>query len=162
MTVQPEQGGIVESASWFEHLDIPILIDHMGRPSGELGPDHDPNIAKVRQLLERGNFWVMLSLGEKLSRSGAPWDDVVPLARAILDANPERCVWGSDWPHPISRTPPPNDAELLELLYRYARDEGELRRILVDNPSKLFGFDPVILAGDAFCPPVKRPGIAAT
>ena len=61
-------------------------------------------------------------------------------ARALIDAAPERCVWASDWPHPVSRKQPPNDADLLELLYRYVRDEGELQRILVDNPSTLFGY----------------------
>jgi predicted TIM-barrel fold metal-dependent hydrolase len=141
MKVQPEQTGIMESASWFEDLDIPILIDHMGRPDAALGPDRDPNIAKLRQLLARGNFWVMLSLGEKISQAGAPYDDVVPLARALIDAAPDRCVWASDWPHPVSKKPPPNDADLLELLYRYVRNEDELRRILVDNPAKLFGYE---------------------
>ena len=141
MKVQPEQTGILESASWFEDLDIPILIDHMGRPDAALGPDRDPNIAKLRQLLARGNFWVMLSLGEKISQAGAPYDDVVPLARALIDAAPDRCVWASDWPHPVSKKPPPNDADLLELLYRYVRNDDELRRILVDNPAKLFGYE---------------------
>lgn len=141
MKVQPEQNGIAESTSWFEHLDIPILIDHMGRPDATVGPDREPNIVKVRQLLQRGNFWVMLSLGEKISRTGAPFEDAVPMARALIDANPERCVWGSDWPHPVSKKAPPNDAELLELLYRYVRDEAELKRILVDNPGKLFGYE---------------------
>lgn len=141
MKVQPEQNGIVESTSWFEHLDIPIVIDHMGRPDAGLAPDRNPNIVKVRGLLQRGNFWVMLSLGEKISKAGAPFDDVAPLARALIDANPERCIWGSDWPHPVSKKPPPNDAELMELFYRYVRDDAEARRILVDNPSKLFGYE---------------------
>lgn len=141
MKVQPEQNGIAESAHWFEHLDLPILVDHMGRPDAALGPDRDPNIALLRRLMQRGNVWVMLSLGEKISRTGAPYDDVVPIARALIDAAPERCVWGSDWPHPVSKNPPPNDADLLELLYRYVRSEQELQRILVDNPSELFGYD---------------------
>jgi predicted TIM-barrel fold metal-dependent hydrolase len=141
MKVQPEQTGILESVAWFEDLDIPILIDHMGRPDAALGPDRDPNIAKLRQLLARGNFWVMLSLGEKISQAGAPYDDVVPLARALIDAAPHRCIWASDWPHPVSKKPPPNDADLLELLYRYVRNEDELRRILVTNPAELFGYE---------------------
>ncbi|MBL8363326.1 MAG: amidohydrolase family protein [Rubrivivax sp.] len=141
MKVQPEQNGIAESAHWFEHLDLPILVDHMGRPDASLGPDRDPSIVLLRRLMQRGNVWVMLSLGEKISRAGAPYDDVVPLARALIDAAPERCGWGSDWPHPVSKNPPPNDADLLELLYRYVRDEAELRRILVDNPSELFGYE---------------------
>lgn len=141
MKVQPEQSGIVESASWFEHLDIPVLIDHMGRANAQLGPERDPNVRKLRELLARGNFWVMLSLGEKISVAGAPWDDSVPIARALIDAAPDRCVWGSDWPHPVSKKQPPNDADLLELFYRYVRSEDEVRKILVDNPSRLFGYD---------------------
>jgi predicted TIM-barrel fold metal-dependent hydrolase len=142
MKIQPEQNGIVESAHWFEHLEgLPILIDHMGRADAALGPGRCPNIALLRRLMDRGHVWVMLSLGEKISRAGAPWDDVLPLARALLDAAPERCVWGSDWPHPVSKNPPPNDAELLELLYRMVRSEAELQRVLVHNPAALFGYD---------------------
>ncbi len=141
MKIQPEQSGIVESAHWFENLDLPILIDHMGRADAALGPERCPNISLLRQWLERGNFWVMLSLGEKVSKTGAPWNDVLPLARALLDVAPERCVWASDWPHPVSKNPPPNDADLLELLYRMVRSEDELQRILVKNPAQLFGYD---------------------
>jgi len=142
MKIQPEQTGIVESAPWFEHIeDLPILIDHMGRADAALGPERCPNIAWLRRMMARGNVWVMLSLGEKVSRAGPPWDDVLPLARALLDAAPQRCVWGSDWPHPVSKNPPPNDADLLELLYRMVRDEAELRRVLVDNPAALFGYE---------------------
>lgn len=140
MKIQPEHNGIVDSAHWFEHLDLPILIDHMGRPDAALGPDRCPSMALLRRLLARGNVWVMLSLGEKISVAGAPWDDVLPLARSLLDAAPERCVWGSDWPHPVSKNPPPNDAELLELLYRMVRNDAELQRVLVDNPARLFGY----------------------
>lgn len=140
MKIQPEQSGIVESAHWFEHLDLPILIDHMGRADAALGPERCPNVAKLREWLGRGNFWVMLSLGEKISKQGAPWNDVVPIAHALIDAAPDRCVWGSDWPHPVSKQPPPNDADLLDLLHRYARSDDELRRILIDNPRRLFGY----------------------
>ena len=66
----------------------------------------------------------MLSLGEKTSKAGPPWDDVIPIARAYIEAAPDRCVWASDWPHPVSVKQPPNDADLLELMYRYAPDAG--------------------------------------
>jgi len=142
MKIQPEQNGIHESLSWFDHLtDIPILIDHMGRANADLGPEQDPNVRTLCELLRRGNFWVMLSLGEKISKTGTPWDDVLPLARALIDVAPQRCVWASDWPHPVSRLPPPNDADLLELLYRMVRSEDELQRILVRNPAELFGYE---------------------
>ncbi|MCX7318388.1 MAG: amidohydrolase family protein, partial [Hyphomicrobiales bacterium] len=62
------------------------------------------------------------------------------VAQAYLEAAPDRCVWASDWPHPVSVVQPPNDADLLELLYRYAPDDTLLEKVLVTNPSKLFGF----------------------
>jgi predicted TIM-barrel fold metal-dependent hydrolase len=139
MKLQPEKTGIADSAAKFEHVDIPVLIDHMGRIDVEKG-DRDPNLRKLLQLLDRGNFWVMLSLGEKISTQGRPWDDVVPVAQRLIRHAPERVVWASDWPHPVSFNQPPNDADLLELLYRYAPDENDLHRILVDNPARLFGF----------------------
>ena len=85
----------------------------------------------------KGNFWV-LSLGEKTSKAGKPWDDVIPIA---IEAAPDRCVvWASDWPHPVSVVQPRNDADLLELMYRYAPHEATLQKIMVHNPARLFGF----------------------
>ncbi len=138
--IQPEKDGIVSSVAKYENLDVPVLIDHMARPDPVRGKE-DPNLQKMLELLSKGNFWVMLSLGEKTSKKGPPWDDVIPIARAYIEAAPDRCVWASDWPHPVSVVQPPNDADLLELLYRYAPDEAELRKILVTNPAKLFGFE---------------------
>jgi 2-pyrone-4,6-dicarboxylate lactonase len=138
--IQPEADGILESAPMYQDLEIPVIVDHMARPDPGAGAA-DPNLRKMLELLDRGNFWVMLSLGEKTSRTGPPWEDVVPIARAYIEAAPERVIWASDWPHPVSKKPPPNDADLLELLYRYAPDEATLRRILVDNPARLFGFE---------------------
>src|SRR4051812_770970 len=136
---QPEKDGIVANLDKIASLKVPVLIDHMGRPDPTLGKN-DPNLRAVLDLLARGNFWVMLSLGEKTSKKGPPWDDVVPIAQAYLEAAPDRCVWASDWPHPVSVVQPPNDADLLELLYRYAPDDALLEKILVTNPAKLFGF----------------------
>ena len=138
--IQPEPEGILESAKQFEKLEIPVLLDHMARPDPEQGAN-DPSLRKVVELLKRGNFWVMLSLSEKISKKGPPWDDVIPIARTYIEAAPDRVVWATDWPHPVSKKQPPNEADLLELLYRIAPDEASLKRILVDNPAKLFGFD---------------------
>jgi 2-pyrone-4,6-dicarboxylate lactonase len=138
--VQPEPSGIAEQVAAFENLDVPILLDHMGRADPSRG-DADPSLVRILELFERGNFWVMLSLSEKLSKTGAPWDDVVPLAQRLIEAAPDRCVWGSDWPHPVSVKQPPNEGDLLELLYRFAPDAATLRKILVDNPSRFFGFE---------------------
>ncbi|TFV74624.1 2-pyrone-4,6-dicarboxylate hydrolase [Bradyrhizobium frederickii] len=137
--IQPEKDGIMSSVAKYENLDVPVLIDHMARPDPEAGKS-DPNLRKMLELLGKGNFWVMLSLGEKTSKAGAPYDDVIPIARAYIEAAVDRCVWASDWPHPVSVKQPPNDADLLELMYRYAPDQAELEKILVHNPAKLFGF----------------------
>ena len=118
----------------------------MGRPNAAAGL-RDPSLQKVIALLKRGNFWVMLSLAEKISKAGPPWDDVIPIMRALIEAAPDRVVWASDWPHPVSTSQPPNEADLVELLYRATDGEEERQRILVDNPAKLFGF-----ARDPFVP----------
>ncbi len=138
--VQPEPDGICAQLDDFEGLDVPIVLDHMGRADPTRGED-DPSLARMLEWLGRGNVWVMLSLSEKLSRQGPPWDDVVPLARRLIAAAPDRCIWASDWPHPVSVKQPPNEGTLLELLYRFAPDAATLHKLLVDNPAQLFGFD---------------------
>jgi predicted TIM-barrel fold metal-dependent hydrolase len=136
---QPEPDGLV-GPQIFENLDIPVIIDHMGRANAANGTS-DPTVVKILELLKRGNFWVMLSLSEKLSRTGEPWDDVVPIARAFIEAAPNRVIWASDWPHPLSKTQPPNEGALLDLFHRFTANDEERRRILVYNPAVLFGFD---------------------
>lgn len=138
--VQPEPEGFAASAARYEALELPVLIDHMGRPDPAAGAG-DATLRKLIALLGRGNFWVMLSLAEKISKAGPPWNDVIPPARALIEAAPERIVWGSDWPHPVSTRQPPNEADLLELLYRIAPEPALQQKILVDNPARLFGFE---------------------
>jgi 2-pyrone-4,6-dicarboxylate lactonase len=138
--VQPEPSGLAEQRAAFEGLDVPVPMDHMGRVDVTAG-DADPGLARVLELLRRDNVWVMLSLSEKISKTGFPWDDVVPLARRLIETAPERCFWGSDWPHPVSVKQPPNEGALMELRYRFAPDPATRHKILVDNPSRFFGFD---------------------
>ena len=133
-------GDLIEHDALFKKLKVNVVIDHLGRPDLGLGLK-DPNVAKVIDLLKTGIWWVMLSNGHKQSKTGFPWNDAVPIARAYIEAAPNRVIWATDWPHPLSTEKVPNDADLLELLYRYAPDEGERQKILVDNPAALFGFD---------------------
>lgn len=136
---QPEPDGMMAQAAQFERLDIPVLLDHMGRADPDKGAS-DPTRTLLESLLGRGNFWVMLSLTEKISKHGPPWDDVTPLAQALIAANPDRVVWGSDWPHPVSVKATPDEGRLVDQLARYAGDAATLKKILVDNPARLFGF----------------------
>jgi len=122
--------------------DIPVVVDHLGYPDPALGAD-DPNCRFIVDRLKHDpNWWVMLSNGNRLSTMDAGWDDAVPIARAYIEAAPDRLIWGSDWPHVQWRKPRMmNDGEVVELLYRYVdNDPALLRNILVDNPARLHGF----------------------
>ena len=137
---QPEAKGIMDQMHLFERLEIPVMIDHMGRPNPHEGLK-DPSILAILELLKRGNFWVMLSLTEKISKTEPPWNDVIPIAKALIEAASHRIVWGSDWPHPVSLKQPPNEGDLLNQLRLYAPDEKTFHHILVENPATFFGFE---------------------
>jgi 2-pyrone-4,6-dicarboxylate lactonase len=136
--VQPDYHEPLESLAPFEGADSPVIIDHLGRAHPGEGPQ-GPIAAKVIELLGRGNFWVVLSNGYKVSKSGPPWDDVVPVLRRFIDAAPDRLLWASDWPHTFHESAPPNDGDLLNFFLR-ATSPAEQKKILVDNPARLFGF----------------------
>jgi predicted TIM-barrel fold metal-dependent hydrolase len=122
-------------------LGLPVVVDHMGRITTDRGLD-SPGFAYLRELLRSGRAWCKLSGADRISLSGAPYPDAVPYARALVEANPDRVVWGTDWPHVnYFETPVPDDGRLLELVPAYAPDEGLRRRLLVDNPRALYGFD---------------------
>jgi predicted TIM-barrel fold metal-dependent hydrolase len=122
-------------------LPVPVVIDHMGHVTTDLGLEH-PGFQALLRLLGGGNAWVKLSGAYRTSRQPtAPFSDVVPYAQALIAAGPERCVWGSDWPHPmVNDRPMPNDGDLADLVTDWAPDETQRRRILVDNPARLYGF----------------------
>lgn len=120
-------------------VEAPIIIDHMGPLQYEHGLD-DPNFMHICELLGRGNWWVMLSNGDRRSIAGHPWDDATAYAREYIAIAPDRVLWATDWPHPLHPGPVPNDGELLDLLERYTPDPAQRHRILVDNPAKIFPF----------------------
>lgn len=140
LKMQPSAEGVAEHASWFEDTDVPVIIDHIGRVRFDQA-GQDPNMQTLLRLLDRGNFWVMLSNAHKWSKQGYPWDDAVPVLRTLAEKAPERMIWATDWPHPVSTSPVPNDADILDLFYRCFPEPGIRKQILVDNPARLFGFD---------------------
>jgi D-galactarolactone isomerase len=122
-----------------QRLPVPLVIDHNGKFLEPVAIDH-PGFKALLRLLAGGNTWVKLSAPYETSRDGPPrYSDVGALAKALVQANPERCVWASNWPHP-GRKPPPDTSDLLELLREWAPDDATRRRILVDNPAALYGF----------------------
>lgn len=121
-------------------LDAPVSIGHFAYMPAAEGVGYPPFQALL-ELVSEGNTWVKLSAPNRLGVGDLPpWPDVVPLARALIDANPDHVVWATDWPHPNKFVVQPNDADLLEQLELWAPDEEMRRRILVDNPSALYGF----------------------
>ena len=130
--------------------DLPIdtVIDHMGRPEPSHGLDQAA-FQLVLDLARDPGFWIKVSALDKLSDQpaanvpdGIPFRDTIPFARAVIAAAPDRVLWGSDWPHGNTFEPGtvPNDGALLDLLAEIAPDQTVRRRILVDNPARLYGF----------------------
>ncbi len=122
-------------------LPCPLVIDHMGRLPEPAGTSH-PAFALLLTLLGAGRAWVKLSAPYADTKVGAPiYADTSAVARAYVKAVPGRVLWGSDWPHPSkSANHRPDDTKLLDLLADWAPDAEERHRILVKNPSALFGF----------------------
>jgi len=120
-------------------LSVPLVIDHVGKFLTPRQLD-DPAFRSLRALLDRGHCWVKLSAPYETSRLGPPhYEDVGRMARALAHGHAERCLWGSNWPHP-NRLQAPADADLLGLLQAWAPNAATCRRILVDNPAQLYGF----------------------
>jgi predicted TIM-barrel fold metal-dependent hydrolase len=119
-------------------LPVDVVFDHIGWPS----QDRSLNSAGFQALcalLSEGRVWVKLSALYRISH--APYDAVDDLVAALVAANPERCLWGSDWPHlMLADAAMPDAAALLDAFDRVVTDTATRQRILVDNPSKLFGF----------------------
>jgi 2-pyrone-4,6-dicarboxylate lactonase len=119
---------------------VPVVIDHIGRVDASLGIDQ-PHFRSLLGLMEDGRFHVKVSGCERLSRQGWPYADAVPFARRLVESFGDRVVWGLDWPHPNIAGPLPDDVQLVELLAQIAPDEAARRRVLVDNPVRLYGFE---------------------
>jgi D-galactarolactone isomerase len=119
-------------------LPTDVVIDHMGQTSSAWGNDH-PAVTALRALLDNGRTWVKLC-GYRSSSAGYPFTDVDPLATLLVASAPERCVWGTDWPHPSFAGTMPDDGELLDALMRWAPTPALQQAVLVDNPAVLYGF----------------------
>jgi predicted TIM-barrel fold metal-dependent hydrolase len=134
-----------------ETAPMPVVFDHFGGAEAALGVGQ-PGFADLVELIRSGRAYVKLSGAYRASKRGPDYPDAAPLARALISANPDRVIWGSDWPHP--GTPPASsrartevtpglqidDGRLLNLLAVWAPDPMTRRRILVDNPARLYGF----------------------
>ena len=139
---------LVEQEGRIRAIPVPVVFDHLARinPADGLGQEA---FQLLLDFLKDERFWVKLTGADKISRTdsrsdkGLFYTDVVPFARALIEAAPDRVIWGTDWPHSNIFVPgkTPNDGDLLDLLSEFAPDESVRHKILVDNPSRLYGFD---------------------
>ena len=120
-------------------LPCPFIIDHMARVPAAGGLGQPPAVALLK-LMDDERAWVKISGAERLTAGGRPpYDDVAPLARALIAAAGDRVLWGTDWPHP-NVVHMPDDGDLVDLLAVFAPEEADRHRILVDNPQRLYRF----------------------
>lgn len=131
-------------------LTVPLVIDHFGRLRAAEGISQR-GFDALLSLVRRGNVYVKLSATYRIS-DAADYSDAAAIARALIDAHPDHVVWGTDWPHPggrpgVPRHPgqiepfrPEDDGRALNRLRRWAPNRAQLRKILVENPARLYGF----------------------
>jgi 2-pyrone-4,6-dicarboxylate lactonase len=130
-----------ELASQLLPLGIPLVIDHMGRMNTSHGLNN-PGFQFLCHLLAEGKAWVKISGADRIGNKDMAYQDVDPFAKALIDANPEQVVWGTDWPHInyFDQELVPNDGDLINLLSRWLGSSNNLEKILVSNPARLYDF----------------------
>ena len=130
---------------------VPVVFDHFGGARAELGVQQ-PGFADLIELVRSGRAYIKISAAYRSSSAEPDYPDIVPLAKALIGANPARVLWGTDWPHP-NPVPPPggkatdvtpllriDDGRVLNLLPTWAPDPAIRKMILVDNPARLYRF----------------------
>lgn len=129
---------ILTFAEVLRRLPLPIMFDHMLRIDPSKGLQQEPFLRLV-DFLEDGH-WVKIAAVEKLSKQRYPFEDSVALGAALVRAAPDRCVWGTDWPHPQVGAQRTGDGDLVDLIPAIAPDRGLQTKLLVENPARLYGF----------------------
>lgn len=121
-------------------MAVDVSVGHLGYMKTDHGIDH-PGFQEFLDLLKDGHCWVKVSGSYRVTCDDVPpYNDVEPFAQALIEANEERVLWGTDWPHPVFKGTMPNDGALMEQLLSWAPDENLRKKILVDNPRSLYGF----------------------
>jgi 2-pyrone-4,6-dicarboxylate lactonase len=127
---------VIPLSGMIRKLPLPFVIDHMGRVPAAAGVDQPPLRALI-ELSRLENFWIKVSGAERISMP--PYAAAVPIAHALVEAAPKRVLWGTDFPHP-NATHAADEADLVDLVPQYAPGALAQKRLLVDNPARLYGF----------------------
>ncbi len=146
LVLHVEADHFVAAEAFIRTIPIPTVIDHLARSKPSQGLDQ-PAFRLLRDLLKDDRFWAKIASVNKVSEKkdarvaeGLPFTDVVPLGQAVIADAPDRVIWGTDWPHGNIFEPgrTPNDGDLVDLVAEMAGDAATLKKILVDNPTRLY------------------------
>jgi predicted TIM-barrel fold metal-dependent hydrolase len=127
---------IIPLTEMMTSLPLTFVIDHMGRVPAAAGVDQPP-FRRLLEIAKRDNCWIKVCGAERIDLP--PYDKAVPIARAIIEAAPDRVMWGTDFPHP-NPTHECDEADLVDLVPQFTSDAALQRKVLVDNPARLYGF----------------------
>lgn len=121
-------------------VPVPIAIAHFAYQPATAGVSA-PGFKALIELMRRGNTWMKISGANRVSATDLPpYDDVKPMAQALIEAAPDRIIWGTDWPHPNKHVVNPNDGDLVDAFGDWVTDDAMRRRIMVDNPAGFYRF----------------------
>jgi 2-pyrone-4,6-dicarboxylate lactonase len=127
-----------ELRPFLDAIPVPVVIDHMGRPDVTHGP-RGADMTAFRALLDsRPDIWFKATCPDRLSPQGEPYDDFVAAVRPLVEDYPDRVLWGTDWPHPNMEHRLPDDGHLVDVIPRIATTAELRRKLLVDNPMRLY------------------------
>ena len=130
-----------ELRAFMDAIPVPLVIDHMGRPDVTQGPD-GPDMKAFRSLLDsRPDIHFKPTCPDRLDPTGDPWNAFAEAVAPLVADYPDRCIWGTDWPHPNMQDNVPDDGHLVDMIPRIAPTEERQRKLLVDNPNALYWAD---------------------
>jgi 2-pyrone-4,6-dicarboxylate lactonase len=130
-----------ELRPFMDAIPVPLVIDHMGRPDVTQGP-HGPDMRAFRALLDsRPDIHFKPTCPDRLDPTGDPWNAFAEAVRPLVEDYPDRCIWGTDWPHPNMQDNVPDDGHLVDMIPRIAPSVELQRKLLVDNPNALYWSD---------------------
>jgi len=133
-----EASDLEELEPFLKQLPGIVVVDHLGRPDVTKGVNHPDFTRFIDFMTKNENIWTKVTCPERLTTTGASYDEVVPYYQAIVDRFEDRVLWGTDWPHPNMKSHMPDDGALVDYIPRIARTQEQIQKLLVTNPMRLY------------------------
>ncbi len=133
-----EAPDLEELIPFLNELDTTIVVDHMGRPDVAKGVEHADFQRFIDFMASNDKVWVKTTCPERLTQTPPDYSDVVPFMKALVEKFPDRCLWGTDWPHPNMKSHTPDDGKLVDVIPQIATTAELQQKLLVDNPMRLY------------------------